>query len=193
MDLEKTISIQFFGKLNCVMYLKLENFYLQKIYNRIIDLYKPYDIDYSLFNLENCGLGKFDISIPFIDDNSIRKIIFSKNNESIILEYYKGKFIIEHLTNPQNQSFGEGIEMMRNLLNIQENIIIVLGFELSVDIDDFTSSLNATKVDTSLHPVIVLSKTEKKEFNIDKYVSINDTVNSKKLEFMFKYVDLLIK
>ena len=79
-------------------------------------------------------MKEIDISIPQIySQNSIIKIIFSRKMEKIILECYRGNIIIEHLLKTEDIKIVNGYSIIEKYYNQNNNSILVIGYELSIN------------------------------------------------------------
>jgi len=173
-----------FGKFNCVLFFESSQSRLPAIYADIINFFKPNQIEMSSFDLEKFEMSDFDVSLPFQDDNLIRKVIFVGNKEEIILEYYKGKYVIEHLHQGADE---KGALILKKYIHEISHCVITLGFELSINIDSFFESLENSKNDASIHPIVVIEKNQYESERKD-YASDNDELSVQKLRFITDYL-----
>lgn len=180
-----------FGKLNCTLVFSVGKQHLKTIYEDIVRIFKPNNEDFSTFDLQDFEMNDFDISKPFEDDESIRKVIFTKGINKIIFEYYKGKYTIQHLPSFDDNGICEGLEIIKKYCCEFDNTTIVCGFELSLDIDDYPESLTSLIKDDSLHPLIIFTSVESNRFTMTTHDSISDNVSTSKKDRMGKYVELL--
>lgn len=178
-----------FGKLNAILYFKDIGLHCQLIYNDIIRLFEPNEIHHSLFHLDKIKMIDINISeLANQYNNGIIRIIFIKQNEEIILECYKEHFIIEHLISPSYLQKTNGISLINKFKKEKANSVLVVGYELSINIDDFESSLKENIYDSSLHPIIVLKNNNYHDFK--KYISNNNEISKLKMEVIKQYIDL---
>ena len=177
-----------FGKLNAILFFKASQIYFEIIYKDILSLFQPTEINSSLFDLKNMEMKEIDISVPQIQSqNSIMKIIFSKKIEKIILECYNGHFIIEHLFKSDEIHNVSGYSVIEKYHNQNSNSILVIGYELSINIDHYEESLKENITDISLHPIFV-AKNIGGKFEINEYISNNSTVNEQKIKSIREYL-----
>ena len=180
-----------FGKLNCTLVFNLGKQELKAIYEEIVELFEPESEEFSAFDLQDFEMNDFEISKPFEDDQLIRKVIFTKGNNKIILEYYSDKYAIGHLVGLDDNETYEGWEVIKKYACEFKNIALVCGYELSLDVDEYPQSLNKLIDDDSLHPLMICYSTESNRFLITVHDSISDSLSSSKKDRIRKYIELL--
>lgn len=177
-----------FGKLNAILFFKASQIYFEIIYKDILSLFQPTEINSSLFDLKNMEMKEIDISVPQIQpQNSIMKIIFSKKMERIILECYNGCFIIEHLFKSDDIHSVSGYSVIEKYHNQNSNSILVIGYELSINIDHYEESLKENITDISLHPIVV-AKNIGGKFEKNEYISDNNILNEQRIKPIREYL-----
>lgn len=157
-----------YGNFNCVVVFERGHSEFFRLYKEINDMFIPDEVVSSAFSLDSSEMEEFDISIPFSDDALIRQVLFFKGTQQISLEYYKGKFMLGHFFKYSDTIFKDGNSIIDKYLKQEESIILVLGFELSLHLNIFNSSLEDNISDVSLHPITVIRKQdnicERKEY-----------------------------
>ncbi|MBL7915572.1 MAG: hypothetical protein JNL49_11060 [Bacteroidia bacterium] len=189
-----THDLASFGNLNTLLYFKVTNSYFEKIYCDLLRCFKAIDINYSLFDLDVFEMRAIEpaLALSHQNSNSILRIIFHNEKESMHLEYFKGHVIVEHLVRPMNIQLMKGAAIIKKYRNaVKKNAILVLGFELSILINDFENSLESNLSDISLHPIIVISVSDNRRILLEEYDAVNSKVNEIKKEIMHGYLKLL--
>lgn len=177
-----------FGKLNAILFFNASQTHFDIIYKDLLSLFQPVEINSSIFDLKNMEMKEIDISIPQIySQNSIIKIIFSRKMEKIILECYRGNIIIEHLLKTEDIKIVNGYSIIEKYYNQNNNSILVIGYELSINIDSYEESLKEHITDNSLYPIFV-AKNINGQFELNGYTSDNSKVNKQKVKHIQEYL-----
>ncbi|MBL1223270.1 hypothetical protein JET18_20685 [Chryseobacterium sp. L7] len=127
------------------------------------------------------GIDSFNYEMSFFDNQNelmslssvfMKKITYHKSTESIMLEYKDDNVLLSHFFRYDwyNLQIDEFLNIMNFYFSKLEDVILVIGFELSFDAIDFEEVLKETIIDTSQHPLYIVTK---KGGNIkaDKYIS----------------------
>ena len=180
-----------FGKINVILYFKAPHIHIEIIYSDIIRLFKPDEVKGSLFDLNKMEMEDIEIS-TFLNqnNNSILRILFIKENEEIIVEYYKDQFIIEHLFRPKDIRFVDGYSLLSQYCKTKNNFILVIGYELSINIDSYNSSLKENLSDKSMHPIFLMKDNNGNHLT-EEYISYTNKVNEQKIEIIREYLKLI--
>lgn len=180
-----------FGKLNAILFFKASEIYFKIIYKDLLSLFQPTEIDGSLFDLKSMEMKEIDTSGNQIhSQNSITKIIFSKKTEKIILEYYNENFIIEHIFKSDDIKIVTGCSIIKKYHNQNNNSTLIIGYELSIDVNSFEESLKESIIDNSLHPIFIIKNIDK-QFGTYSYISDNSMVNDQKLKLIHEYIKII--
>ena len=169
-----------FGKFNAILFFRDVQSYLQIVCDDIVNLFKPDEINWSLFDLDNLEMKEIGGYPSSQASNSIIRAIFGKEAETIIVEYYNGQFIIENLCRYDNVQAIEGSSVISKYLREKMNSSLIIGYELSIHISSYSSSLEENSKDTSLHPIVVVKKING-AFEKEEYVSYVDAIVTQKL------------
>lgn len=149
------------GKFNCLFFVEdVNTSMLKNIHNEIAAEFNPEKIIESSFDLKT---KVFSDSINYVDiskHNVINKFIFLKENQEIILESFEQKLVIEYLFSPKHRSLINSLFLFRSPIKIFKKFTMVMGFELSIKINDFEESLNKSLSDRSFHPLLILKNNE---------------------------------
>jgi hypothetical protein len=187
---EKFNFHNFYGKFNCVIYFEDTLKRFSTVYTKIVNEYCPLRIDASMFDLESQLMLDFDYKSAFSDDNIVRRIIFGKEKESVILDYYRGKYIVEYLC-----YIGGGDDLSSNLmcnfLKERTQFVLVLGFELSVSVNEFYPSLERTIQDQGTFPIVVVVQNESGR-KVNAYIGADDEVDER-VKFISDYLQINLK
>ena len=169
-----------------VLFFKGEKNDLISLYKELKQVFNPTETILSILDLNTFDFNDFDIDSPFEDDETIRKIIFHKGEQQLTLEYYRGQFLVEHLL---RADIKEGYHVIKSLFHkCDETAILILGFELSLDISSFSESMEETKHDKSLHPITVIEKASNGSLEKNVITVISDSDWSKeRIKFYDNY------
>jgi len=181
-----------FGKVNIILYIQTPQINLQIIYNDIIRQFKPDEIKCSLFNLDTMEMMNIDIPLFLIqkNTNSILRVVFVNKKEEIILEYYKEQFIIEHLFRPYNIQVVNGYSLIGKYRKENAGSLLVIGYELSININSYESSLMDIIADNSLYPIFMV-KNNNDSYSIEEYGSDNSEMSQQKSQIIREYLKLI--
>lgn len=191
-EIESIISrLTTFGKLNAILHFNSEKVNCEIIYKDVISLFNPDEIKCSLFDLDKKDV-KFIESFPskVSNENIIIRVQFIKEGEQVFFECYKNCFIVEHLLAVDNISDAEGNFILNKYYREQNNSILVLGFELSVNIDSFESSLLANVSDESLLPILVV-RNKNRRYLVEEFVQETNRVTERRVGVLRDYLRLL--
>jgi hypothetical protein len=181
-----------FGKLNVILYFEVLQIYFEVIYKDIINLFKPDEVRCSLFDLDNMEMRDIEFAaLSNQNNNSILRIVLIGEKEEIIIEYYQSQVIIEHLFRSDNINVLRGYSIIEKYKKEKQSSILVVGYELSIDINSFESSLRDNVSDKSLYPIVLVKSDINNNCLIEEFISDNSKVNEQKVEIMKEYLKLI--
>lgn len=176
-----------FGNFNAVLSFSMSATDFPAIYEDLLDTFKPIDVKKSFFDLDKEEMKIADSIDVVGKPNCILRIILHRDEEDIILEYFDSKCLIQNLFHPQQQRDRIGDKLIKKYLKKKGDSILVLGFELSMDIQSFKASLNDTTSDPSCHPIVIIKSPKGKRHEKDEYVSDSSEISRKKMEMILEY------
>lgn len=180
-----------FGKLNAILYYKALQSHFEKDYSYVVGVLQPEEIKCSLFDLDKLEMKDIHDLVPGREvGNSVIRIILLKGREEVILEYYNNQVIVEHLFRPNDLNVVKGHAVFDKYFNGITDFTLVIGHELSLNINGYDSSLMENVSDSSLHPILVL-KCHDGKCIVNEYASIRGAVNENKTTVMREYLKML--
>lgn len=161
------------GNLEAVLFFNKTQATVLEIIQKIEE-YKYEKKHYTGIDSSNYDMVFFDSQDELLSLSNMfmKKITYHKCTESIMIESKDDNILLNHFF--RYDWYNLQIEGLVNIMNFYfsklEDITLVIGFELSFDVTDFEEILRETIMDTSQHPLYIVTK---KEGNIktDKYTS----------------------
>ncbi|QIY90494.1 hypothetical protein [Chryseobacterium gallinarum] len=161
------------GNLEAALFFNKEGATLLEVIRKMEE-YKYEKIHYTGINSFNYDMLFFDNQDELMNLSSvfIKKITYSKCTESVIIESKDENVLLSHFFrydwyNLQTEGF---INIMNFYFSKLDDVTLVIGFELPFDVTDFEEILNETIMDTSQHPLYVVTK-KKGNVKTEKYTS----------------------
>lgn len=161
------------GNLEAVLFFNKKEATVFEIIHKI----EEYEYEKKYFtgiNSPNYDMLFFDSQDELMSLSSmfIKKITYHKPSESIMIESKDDNVLLSHFFrydwyNLQIEGF---VSIMNFYFSKLDDITLVIGFELSFDVTDFEEILRETMMDTSQHPIYIVTKIEG-NIKIDKYTS----------------------
>jgi hypothetical protein len=176
-----------FGKFNAILFFKNRQL-SGAITSDVRNLFMPDEVHESFFDLDNSEILDSHIHES---TNVIRKDIFVKTKENLILECYKDNFIIEHLFNFQGVSNLTGHAIIRKYFESELDSKLILGFELSIDIENFSNSLKRNINEISFYPILVVDKTNDNILIFKEHFFDKDEIYHAKIKSIREYLECL--
>ena len=161
------------GNLEAVLFFNKKDEAILNVIQKIEE-YKYDEKHYTGIDSYNYDILFFDNQDELINSTNefVKKIIYQKPTESIIIESKNDDILLSHFFrydwyNLQTTGF---VNILNFYFSKITDITLVIGFELSINIVDFDETLKETILDTSQHPIYVVTKKEGK-IKVDKYTS----------------------
>jgi len=177
-----------FGKFNAI-YSNIGSVNrFKSIVEEVTKEFKPQETVFSRFDLESMEMLSFDFERTIIENDSIiYKAILSQKDEEIIVEYSKGKVLVEHLFWYYPERYLKGINMIKKIIQDEKDGVLIIGFELSIDVNRVEESIEEVKSDKSIHPVIIIhiGKTNK---SISEHISDKSIITEQKIRIINSYI-----
>lgn len=175
-----------FGQLNAVLYFKEPSSHFKLIFDDLIDVFGPEKIAYSLFDLDSDEMIEIQIiTFPIQNENAIIQAILIKKREKIFLEYYRDQFIIEHVFRPNDIEHVGGYNLIDKYRQEKSGYILAIGFELSIHLSSYNSSLQENLSDASLHPILLVK--DENDALTEIYNAYDCELNDCKIEILQRY------
>lgn len=175
-----------FGNLDIISFFNSKNFI--EIYESFKDYSKYQDILFSSFDLNSLEIGfynNFNEMLKKNENNLVLKTSFIYETEQIILEFFKNQLLINYSSKLYIKENSDTIKLIKNYIK-QNEAITVIGFELSLNPNQFNNSLESHINDKSTYPIIILKNNEVKTFKN------NDEVDHIKLEILKSFYNLIV-
>jgi hypothetical protein len=180
-------DLSYSGKLNSILYINLEKNEFKEIYQDFIDVFKPNEVYSSCFDIKSIEVLFIDNADQIIDSSEIvSKKILVRDNEQIIIEYYQNNLLVNHVVNSDILDNLLGYSLIEKYLTRTVDPVLILGFELCIEINLFDFSLQCSLNDKSLYPIFLI----KKKFILNKYTNdySGSTTDVEKEEIIVKYL-----
>lgn len=144
------------GNLNAIVYFQSSGTHFYSMVDELATHFGADEIDFSFFDLENdvAGFNKPDS----LGDDVIVLAILSKGKESIHVEQLGDLCSVAHFFRPWFLEEETGSAIMRDVINDTRIIGWVLGFELSLHLQDVRKSFDAVWADPSQYPLIIFEQ-----------------------------------
>lgn len=159
------------GNLEAVLFFNKKDEAILNVIQKIEE-YKYDEKHYTGIDSYNYDILFFDNQDELINSTNefVKKIIYQKPTESIIIESKNDDILLSHFFrydwyNLQTTGF---VNILNFYFSKITDITLVIGFELSINIVDFDETLKETILDTSQHPIYVVTKKEG-NIKVDKY------------------------
>jgi len=182
-----------FGKFNAILFFRDSSNSFLNIYKDIFKTFNTVEIKSSLFDLDIQDMKEIEAPSSLYNNNtnSILRTLFINEVEEISLEYYKGQFIVEHLFWYKDFKEVQGYSVIKKIFseNVESNLI--LGYELSININDYTLSLEMNTRDEALYPIIVTKKT-KDNLSRQEFIGSYNNIGFQKIKLIQDYLELII-
>lgn len=180
-----------FGKFNAILFFRDSSSSFSDIYKDIFESFNSAEIKSSLFDLDIQEMKEIEAPSSLHNTNSILKTLFINEVEGISLEYYKGQFIVEHLFWYKDFKAIQGYSVIKKIFAEKVESNLVLGYELSININDYTLSLEMNISDEALHPIIVIKKTAD-SLSRQEFTGSYDNIGFQKIKLIQDYMELII-
>jgi len=157
MDIPNSIST--LGSFACMLsFMSIEESF-EDMYEKISLDFTPDEVSFSAFNVQSSEIDfSFDIDKPIHNKNLIKQVIMHRNEDRIILESYQGRHSIQLLPKLENTYFNSGLSLLRKYASKYNNIDIICGFEIELELDNYEQSFKILIQDESLYPFAVCRK-----------------------------------
>jgi hypothetical protein len=114
--------------------------------------------------------------------------ILIKKRERIILEYYKGQFIIEHVFRPNDIELVSGYSLIDKYRQEKSGYILTIGFELSIHLSSYDLTLQESLSDASLHPILLVK--DENDSLTEIYHAYDCELNDLKIKIIQRYCNV---
>ncbi|OSZ78983.1 hypothetical protein CAP35_12255 [Chitinophagaceae bacterium IBVUCB1] len=173
----------YYGNFEANLFFKISHNDFSCIYKEVIDDFKPNLINQSSLDIHtNTIQFNHNIQATLLDENIITKIILNNKVENIIIDYHNEHCLIQHNYKTKHSRNATGHTIINNYYNSKSDVVLILGFELSLDVNLFTKSLNDNI--NGFSPIIKIEKTNhqyvvsKFNFNTKTLTQQEEIVNS---------------
>jgi hypothetical protein len=161
------------GNLEAVLFFNKKEATVLDIIQKIEE-YKYEKKHYTGIDSSNYEMLFFDSQDELMNLRSVfmKKITYHKSTESVMIESKDDNILLSHFF--RYDWYNLQIEGFVNIMNFYfsklEDVTLVIGFELSFDVTDFEEILRETIMDTSQHPLYIVTKKEG-SVKTEKYTS----------------------
>lgn len=185
---DKFEDVAHYGNFTANLFFKISHDEFSSIYKEVIDDFIPNEITLSSFDIHtNTIQFNQNIQATLLDKNIITKTILIRDTESIIIDYHQEHCIVQHNFNAKHRLKITGHNIINHYYNSISDVTLILGFELSLDVNLFTESLNDDI--KSLIPIIKIEKSNQKH-DVSKF-NFNTNTLTQEEEIINSYMDLI--
>ncbi len=161
------------GNLEAVLFFNKKETTVLEIIQKIEE-YKYEKNYYTGIDSSNYDMLFFDNQDELMSLSSMfmKKITYHKSTESIMIEFKDDNILLSHFFRYDwyNLQIDGFVNIMNFYFSKLKDIKLVVGFELSLDVTDFEEILKETIMDTSQHPLYIVTKNGG-NIKTDKYTS----------------------